>query len=225
MANLKTAALVMLAAVSVQAAYVSVTFSATADSTNFGYTQGESYSFTWVVNDGFTGGGNDSFTTAEGGGENINYWEEYHASDPMLIADFSGDGLSGTYERASGPYGLIIAEDDDLKNVSVSDIYYGASGLTAQGSSLYGAGAKELEVTGFSNTFTGEFVNPAEYLAQREGTYDVTSGDLYLSFKDGVGAPTSFYFTPDEFTIEEVPEPATMALLGLGGLFIRRKRT
>ena len=44
-------------------------------------------------------------------------------------------------------------------------------------------------------------------------------GDVFVELQEGVG-----YTVVDTLTIHQIPEPMTVALLGLGGLFLRRRK-
>ena len=44
---------------------VSVSVAGTANTTAMGYTQGDIYTFTWIVNDGYTGSANDVFDSTQ----------------------------------------------------------------------------------------------------------------------------------------------------------------
>jgi len=59
------------------------------------------------------------------------------------------------------------------------------------------------------------------------GTLNQSAGDLYVGAYSGVGTyggNYSWHGYIDDLVIHDIPEPATLCLLGLGGLLLRRKR-
>ena len=209
---------------SVLATPVQVSITGTANYTAMGYTSGQSYTFNWVINDGYTGG------SADDSALDHNYWAVELASDPFLWSSVSGDGLVGTYSR---PSGVSWAPYDDLES-SPTYIYLLASsdthtslGLTANGAAVNQVQAAASIGVGFA--FSGTYINPAEYFATYEGVY--TSSAIfdnslnYVEVRDT--ASNTAQFTPTSVTIAAIPEPATALLFGLGGMgawLVRRNK-
>ncbi len=69
-------ALSLAVATIAQADPVQVSVTGTADSTTMGYTSGQSYTFNWVVSDGFSGGTGDTFSLG------VNRWQ---ADNPRSV--------------------------------------------------------------------------------------------------------------------------------------------
>ncbi len=205
---------------------IQISITGTAESTTMGYTSGQSYTFNWVVNDGYTAGsGDDYFDSTD------NYWASEQTSDPVLWASISGDGLVGTYSRPSGnpedPYdSLESVNDDDI------DIFYLLAsndnnedtsnlGLTVNGRDLLEISATDIDI-GVNLDFPGTYSNPADYWATYAGTYTPEPGGSVLIYdKTWAG----IYFTATGITIQAIPEPATLTFIGLfgGGLIVFRR--
>ncbi len=208
------------------ASLVSVSVSGTANTTAMGYTQGESYNFTWIVNDGYTGstgGGdeNDKFDSTK------NKWFSRLVADPWLWTSVSGDGLTGTYSRPSGyyaaPYDQLLTDGNGLR-FWAGDFRPSSStmGLLVNGVEVYDVIAYNLTIPSLDYS-DAAFINPATYLGSYIGTYTSTGGGIYLDDEGG----NNIEFTTTGVIIAAVPEPSTVLLFGLGGIgawLLRRNR-
>lgn len=211
----------LLAAGSVYANIV-VSVTGTANNTEMGYTSGQSYTFTWVLNAGYTGSSFDNFT------EEVNFWDAEHISDPLLWTSVSGDGLAGSYSRpyvdAWAPYDVMKADAFGLALTAANDFIGTADsmGLTANGEEVLDMTAYDLNIGAIDYSETS-FVNPAAWLNSYVGTFAQSSGVMRLI---GESAGT-VYFTPTSVTIAAIPEPASamMLIFGAGvGMVIHRAR-
>lgn len=192
---------------------ISVSVAGTANETKMGYTQGESYTFTWVVNDGYTGslrhwGDSDTFT------DDLNQWFSNSTGDPSLWESVFGDGLGGSYHQCAYPRDLISVNGSGIKLMTQVEILTEnfSIGLLIDGVEAWTIGAAYLQIPNIDYSDTS-FVNPATYLKQYVGSY-ATGGEIYLDSQDGA----AIGFTATSVTIGTVPEPSTFLLLGLGGL-------
>jgi len=164
----------------------------------------------------------------------INVYSDISGSSMITNPGSDGDGRTLTFYSSANTYtgsivnnGRFALADDALLNFVI-----GASGVN---NSVSGTGAQTIFDGDFSFDLTGAGTNLgdnwtiASAMSQTFGdTFNVIgftdigggfwmkhiSGDLYYQFSEGA--------SPATLTV--VPEPATIALLGLGGLLLRRKR-
>lgn len=198
---------------------VQVSVTGTAISTAMGYTSGQSYTFNWILSDGYTGGSADNFPSY------ANLWHSAITADPLLWTSFSGDGLSGTYTRATGtstaPYDYISADSGGLYLHAGNQDPSGSSiGLTVDGTEVLTVYAYSLGIPGLDYSDTA-FVNPASWLAGYTNTYTLSSGGIRVRDE----TYTDIFFTPTSATIQAIPEPSTIAFVGIfgSGIFIVRR--
>jgi hypothetical protein len=223
------AAIVLLAlsvlAGTAQAASTSFSVTGTAQNTLYGYTNGQSYTFNWIVNSGFTNNGSSYFAS---GVDLENYWADENTNQAPVITAVSGDGLTGTYVRPTvgwdDPYSAIdVWFHYGVTNLtlSVANDAYQSIGLQANGTDIRWIEASDLYI-GDIWSFPGSYTDPNVYFAAFTGTYTPTAGDIMLIPVSG----DVLHFTPTSLTISTIPEPSTALLtaLGLAVLVIRRRR-
>ncbi len=164
------------------ASLVSVSVTGTANTNAMGYTQGESYTFNWIVNDGYTGSdgfgdGGDVFSSTE------NQWFSTSTNDPWLWSSVSGDGLVGTYMKANAndqaPFEQLKVDSAGLLCWAASHTDSITIGLFVNGVAIDTIVAYDLNIPDFNYSDTS-FINPATYLGSYTGTYTSSGGGSIL---------------------------------------------
>ena len=144
---------------------------------------------------------------------------------------------SGSADHAAGSVAINVVSDSDLLGhtsyIAILDNTYGDLSSVVQ---LSGAGSA-ASVTPFGpyGIFANVYIIEAMGTAADPDFTSVVAGDQFTATIAFTGAdigqdvtvgllnPTLDGFT-DSYTILGVPEPMTIALLGLGGLFLLRRR-
>lgn len=210
-------AVLSLLAASACADLIEIHVTGTADSTDWGYTQGQSYTFTWTLNDAYTGA-YDTFDP------DFTSWTVETVNHPLLWTNVSGDGLQGTYSRPSGdnyaPYDYMTYNSYDEFMLFAGNDSPGTSsmGLTVNGVDLRYVDAY---VNIGSLDHPTSFVDPATWLSVYEGTYAQSEGSS-ITLSNSNYQSISFTAT----SVEIIPEPAavsTTVLTALAALFIHRR--
>jgi hypothetical protein len=191
------------------ASAVQISITGTSQITGAGYVEGQSYTFTTEIGESFSGdfaGFDDGYW--------INYWYVGTASsDPALLSDIGGSMVSGNY---------VSADEQTLATIGTNWLHITigmpANLQTPDGSAIYGIGPVEAGVNleGISFAPLTSFADPAVYFAAYAGTYSAV-GDYKV---DNSALNSTF----DVTSVTITPEPATMAILGLGGILIRRRK-
>jgi hypothetical protein len=205
-------ALLSLVAAASVAAPMSVSVTAAAQSTALGYTSNQLYTFTWVINDQYTGSANDFFDV------NQNIW-----SDKSLFTTFSGDGLAGTYIQ-SNSVAIMRANAGGFELQAYRDPGMGfpSLGLTVNGNDAGVITVSYLDI-GTINYADTAFVNPVTWLDSYKGTVAQSTASMSIQDKDF----NQITFLPTSVTVAAIPEPATALLFGIGAMgawMVRRNK-
>jgi len=223
---------VLLGSVGFASASLTTTISvtATAQTTHYGYISGQDYTFNFTINPNFTQ--NLPFSNSGGG---ANSWFDTSPSN-LLFSQVTGGGLSGTYAPSNPFYYISTTTKPKDPFMGVDNMNYGmeihlgdSTGLTdSSGHAVHLISATQLVADG--TMFKGDaYTDPASYFAAYAGTYTTpgTRASLIISY----GGMDQEAFTPVSTTISSsglaaVPEPttllSTLALVS-SGLLLRRR--
>jgi|SRR5579871_5826743 len=148
-------------------------------------------------------------------------WTVNHAGGFSGVGTSPGSPHSGSYSLYLGATSSGDAEDISQSITTVTGAQYLVSFWAYD---EYGANdpAAGLNVTFGGNSVFGGIPNPSTY-AQYSGTFTATGTSTTL---DVNGWETSAYINVDDISVTRVqtPEPASMAVLGLGALALIRRR-
>jgi hypothetical protein len=236
--KLYLAVVVMMAGVlSASADLATITITGDAKTTEKGYTQGQSYSFSFTVSDLYVGGSEDIFfrTYGPGGWTGDNLWKAGLSTDPALLASLTGDNMQGFYTRpgttVEATFEYISARQDEgdiAFRFQNEDQWNSTIGLMVDGKPVNMFYANYLDIPGLDAS-EGSFVNPVSWLSDYAGTYNYTPtggwDDPNIHLDTTLGGSIDFAVT--SLTIEAVPEPATAMMLFFGsgiGFVIHRAR-
>ena len=198
---------------------ISVTGSAAAN--RFGYVEGQSYTFNWIINESYSGNPGDNFHST------VNQWIEQTTAHAMVFSSISGDGITGTFTQPSDSFDaptsdLTILDGSSDKFFALAGSKSGSTGIGTQmnGTDMRGMQAYALEIVEFVNP--AALTNPTSYFAEYTGTYVPTSGLVYL----GSTSNGFLDFLATSVTIETIPEPASATLIAIfgGGAALFRRR-
>ena len=214
MKKLLTLTLLALGAVGfVQADSIRFTITGTADSTLLGYTAGESYSFSWEINEAYGGNPNDTFSPGA-----ANQWMEKGSTDDILFSTIFGDGITGSHTPSdtSESYILCMSGGADVVTFSTLAESNDYIDLLANGNQVKEISAAFL----FGGTYPGSYVDPTSYFSDYTGSYGAVPS--VVSIYDDSG---KVEFSGGDLTVEAIPEPSVLALASIfgGGLLAVRR--
>jgi MYXO-CTERM domain-containing protein len=210
---------------------ISFTFHTKADATAEGYTQGQDYSFTFMLTNSTDSSLGLFFTGAQ------NWWMQNPTGGPELFTGISGPML-GAYSTPPGDSYAWMFNSTNLGGwfALYAENFSGANGFTTlNGTPIDGIGATVLFFPEMlSASYPGSFVAPSTYWAGYAGTYP-TSTEAYIQLHniEVVGEAThfttlaSFHITSLTISTSTVPEGTSSGLLTglvLAGLAWWRRR-
>jgi hypothetical protein len=192
-------------------AQINFTITATADPTGTGptggYTEGQTYQFTYTLTSSFGNNGSSSFSGTS------NNWTEEGQADGQLFTAVSG-ALGGTFTQPLDPYSYVASNSGGNLQLLAGSDNPRATGLTTLSGTPLNSVSAYID-TAISFSTPGSYTNPATSLASVLGTYPA-SGSVSLFPADFSAA---YGFTITGLSITAIPEPSTYAaLLGVGSL-------
>lgn len=222
-------ALALLAAAAAHA-QITFTITGTAAATDYGYTSGQSYTFSFVLNTAFTNNTSSRFDSSS------NYWDQELETESDIYTNIYGTGLSGTFVSPHSadintPYAYVDTESAQSNIIlnqgsDTPGVYIGLQTLSGTDLTVITATFNDSIIGSSAAAYPGTYTPLTTYWSNYLGTYTI-SGTLSL-YSNGGTPLESFSIT--SVTISDasaVPEPATYAaLLGLValGLVARLRR-
>ncbi|MCF3650302.1 hypothetical protein [Synoicihabitans lomoniglobus] len=208
------------------------TITGQAESTNLGYVQGNTYTFSFTMNDNFANA--NAYDTSFD--DRHNWWREELTGNDQLFLDVTSSSLSGTYQRptlAAGDPSSEIKTDEnyDSLTMTIDSNLETLSGLTSpDGTGIHMFYAQNLESDGWNLTADSTAYEVGDYFSSLDGSYSIGYGKFFMN------TPSSGYI---QFNvggnsvavshISAVPEPSAFAaILGaaaLVGVMTQRRRT
>lgn len=138
------------------------------------------------------------------------------------------DGSQYTYVAKAFLFNISL--DDDLSAGGIADgLFQGGSLMIGDSGDLFGATDIDLRLTEFHDdlgmlTGTGELQAVSGSLAADFATPGKIVQLTFMVIPSTIGDFSEGFTGVSNITLTPVPEPATMCLLGLGGLMLRKKR-
>jgi hypothetical protein len=168
-----------------------IKISGTANNTARGFVQGQLYSFTFIVNDEYSGGSGDVFVTTE------NKWSQKSITDPTLFNNIVSDSLVGaftpTFDATYSAYEMHIIEERGKQELWLTAEAEGSDiGLKTPDGSPISDFAVEIIFEGFSIPYSQSFVNPTELFSSYYQSFEVSESESWFDFDLADGGWISF---------------------------------
>jgi len=214
---MKKVAVLMMAVALAAAASAGIIYSDDFQSYAVANPAGADFLANWTV--AGPGGANSSriFNTANFGGSRV--W--ITLVDGMSITSTNGIAISSD---TNYQFSVMLASEtfDGARQLKASyDLLVGQDAATA--TSLIGG---PVEVIAAGDTYLVDDSKEDHIFTQNFTTGALNAGDtLFIQIKMiGAYAGTKPFFCVDDVMVSEIPEPATLVLLGLGGLLLRKRK-
>lgn len=188
-------------------ASVAFTFHMTVSGAGAGYQLGDSVSYTFILQSTVAPGTQSTFA-----GTTETSWSSGQIWDAI-----EGTGLSGAWGVPASPSESLEVRSNGNLSINVYD---------RTDAFVYGAGSSYLEifarfdVPGNALSWDPSLLDANAYFAGRVGNYAPSTSDCYA-----YTAIDSANLTVNTLEISIVPAPGAVALIGLGGLTARRRRS